>query len=107
MTASRAAFVYVASLSLLWALIPTLFFPNPPLDVVEGFAWGRELALGYTKHPPMQAWLLELTYRITGGGTFGGYWLSQISIALGYWCIWHLARRLGLTNWQAFWSIVL
>lgn len=107
MTASRAAFVYVASFSLLWALIPTLFFPNPPLDVVEGYAWGRELALGYTKHPPMQAWLLELTYRITGGGTFGGYWLSQISITLGYWCIWHLARRLGLTSWQAFWSIVL
>jgi 4-amino-4-deoxy-L-arabinose transferase-like glycosyltransferase len=106
-TASRAALLYVLVLSLLWALIPTLTFPNPPLDVVEGFAWGRELALGYTKHPPMQAWLLEMTYRLTGGGTFGGYWLSQISIALGYWCIWQLAQRLGLTDWQAFWSLVL
>ncbi|WP_417670256.1 glycosyltransferase family 39 protein [Roseibium sp.] len=107
MTAQRAAFLYVMSVCLLWALIPTLTFPNPPLDVVEGFAWGRELAWGYTKHPPMQAWLLELSYRLTGGASFGGYWLSQIAIGLGYLCIWQIGRRLGLTPWQACWSVVL
>ncbi|WP_417687849.1 glycosyltransferase family 39 protein [Roseibium sp.] len=106
-TAQRSALIYVLGLCALWALIPTLTFPNPPLDVVEGFAWGRELALGYTKHPPMQAWLLEFTYRLTGGSTFGGYWLSQIAIGLGYLCIWHLGRRLGLSERQSFWSIVL
>lgn len=107
MSAERAALSYSLAICLLWALIPSLFFPNPPLDVVEGFAWGRELALGYTKHPPMQAWLLELSFRLTGGKAWGAYWLSQISISLGYLCIWHLARRLGLTPWQAFWSLVL
>lgn len=107
LTAQRAVLFYVLGLGLLWALIPTLTFPNPPLDVVEGFAWGQELALGYTKHPPMQAWLLELSYQFTGGSDFGGYWLSQIAIGLGYWCIWELAKRLGLSDWQAFWSVVL
>ncbi|MBD1549154.1 glycosyltransferase family 39 protein [Roseibium aggregatum] len=107
MSAERSAFVYGLTLCLLWALIPSLFFPNPPLDVVEGFAWGREMALGYTKHPPMQAWLLELSFRLTGGKTWGAYWLSQISIGLGYLAIWHLARRIGLTSRQAFWAIVL
>lgn len=68
---SRAALYYAGGLCLLYALIPALTFPNPPLDVVEGFAWGRELQLGYTKHPPMQAWLLELTYRLTGASVAG------------------------------------
>jgi len=107
MTATRAALCYAGLLCLLYALVPALTFPGPPLDVVEGFAWGRELALGYTKHPPMQAWLLELTYRLTGGHYFGGYWLSALSAALGYLCIWTLALRLGLSAWQGFWAIVL
>ncbi|MES0883548.1 glycosyltransferase family 39 protein [Roseibium sp. SCP14] len=107
MTASRAALTYAGLLCLLYALIPTLTFPNPPLDVVEGFAWGRELQLGYTKHPPMQAWLLEAAYQLTGGRTFGAYWLSALCAALGYLFIWKIARRLGLGDWQAFWAIVL
>jgi len=107
MTASRAALLYGGLLCLLYALVPTLTFPTPPLDVVEGFAWGRELQLGYTKHPPMQAWLLEFSYLLTGGATVGGYWLSALCAATGYVFVWHLARRLGLTEWQAFWSLVL
>ncbi|MBO6508661.1 MAG: glycosyltransferase family 39 protein [Roseibium sp.] len=107
MTAVRAAFWYAGILCLLYALVPSLTFPNPPLDVVEGFAWGRELQLGYTKHPPMQAWLLELSYQLTGGRYFGGYWLSALSAALGYVFIWKIARRLDLSDWQSFWAIVL
>lgn len=105
-TAARAALLYAGTLCVLYALIPALTFPNPPLDVVEGFAWGRELALGYTKHPPMQAWLLELSYRLTGGHA-GGYWLSGLSAALGYMLIWKIARRLSLSPLQAFWALVL
>ncbi|WP_150524074.1 glycosyltransferase family 39 protein [Roseibium sediminis] len=107
MSASRAAFWYCSLTLLLWALIPSLLFPNPPLDVVEGFAWGREMALGYTKHPPMQAWLLELSYHLTGGHAFGAYWLSSLSVAVGYLCIWQLAHRLGLDDWKAFWALVM
>jgi len=107
MTAQRTALLYVGAICFLWGLIPSLFFPNPPLDVVEGYAWGREMALGYTKHPPMQAWLLELSYHLTGGKAYGGYWLSALSIAAAYGFIWALARRVGLTDWQAVWSLVL
>lgn len=106
-SAPRAALLYGGLVCLLYALIPSLTFPGPPLDVVEGFAWGRELALGYTKHPPMQAWLLEMTYRLTGGHHIGGYWLSALCAALAYLFIWQLARRLGLSPWQAFWAVVL
>ncbi len=106
MPASRAALLYCGLVCLLYALVPALFFPGPPLDVVEGFAWGRELQLGYTKHPPMQAWLLEATYRLSGGYT-GGYWLSAASAAIGYLFIWKIGKRLGFSDWQAFWAVVL
>jgi len=107
MTAQRAALIYGGLICLFYALVPVLTFPTPPLDVVEGFAWGRELQLGYTKHPPMQAWLLEGSYRLTGGRTYGGYWLSALCAALGYLFIWHQTRRLGLSDWQAFWAVAL
>lgn len=104
---ARNALLFVGILTLIWALVPSLLFSNPPLDVVEGFAWGREMALGYTKHPPMQAWLLELSFRVTGGHVFGAYILSQLSIAATYGFIWALARRLGYSQRQAFWSLLL
>ncbi|MEP2706209.1 MAG: glycosyltransferase family 39 protein [Roseibium sp.] len=107
MTASRAAILYAGILCLLYALVPSLTFPNPPLDVVEGFAWGRELQLGYTKHPPMQAWLLELSYQLTGGKSFGAYWLSAVCAAVGYLFVYLIAKRLGLSSWQAFWALAL
>lgn len=97
MLTTRTALLYISAICLAWALLPSLLFPNLPLDVVEGYAWGRSLALGYTKHPPMQAWLLEASYWLTGGGTYGAYWLSQISLALGYFFIWQLGRRVGLS----------
>jgi len=107
MTAARAAFCYSGLLCLAYALLPSLTFPNPPLDVVEGFAWGREMQLGYTKHPPMQAWLLEASYLLTGGSGYGAYWLSSLCAGIGYGFIWGIARQLGLRPWQGFWAIVL
>ncbi|MBD8891990.1 glycosyltransferase family 39 protein [Roseibium litorale] len=107
MLTTRTAILYTCAVCLVWALLPSLLFPNPPLDVVEGYAWGRSLALGYTKHPPMQAWLLEASYWLTGGGTYGAYWLSQISLGLGYLCIWQLGRRMGLNAAEACLSVLL
>ncbi|WP_186392462.1 MULTISPECIES: glycosyltransferase family 39 protein [unclassified Pannonibacter] len=105
MSAARATLLYCLAIGLLWALVPSVLFPNPPLDVVEGFAWGRDLALGYTKHPPLQAWLLEGSYHLTGGHAFGAYWLSQICYALTYLAIWLLGRDMGLAPGQRFWAI--
>ncbi|MFD1695916.1 glycosyltransferase family 39 protein [Roseibium aestuarii] len=105
--ASRHAPLYLVLTCLLWALVPSLTFPNPPLDVMEGFAWGRELALGYTKHPPLPSWALEAVFRLTGGHVFGAYWLSALCLGLGYLCLWPLGRRLGLTREQVAWGLLL
>jgi len=76
----------------LWTLLPALFYSAPPIDVVELLAWGREWQLGYFKHPPLAAWLLEAAYRLSGGGIWSAYLLSQLAIGATFLAIWLLAR---------------
>jgi 4-amino-4-deoxy-L-arabinose transferase-like glycosyltransferase len=49
----------ILALALLWTLIPTLTHLSPPLDVVEGYLWGREWPLVTYKHPALPAWLIK------------------------------------------------
>lgn len=44
----------------LWGIIPLGFVTSLHQDTLEIIYWGRELALGYYKHPPLPTWLLDL-----------------------------------------------
>ena len=66
--------------ALLWTLLPWLIHPTLPLDVVEGIFWGQEWQWGYYKHPPLPAWLVNLSFELVGG--LGPYLLSQLAILL-------------------------
>lgn len=74
----------------LWILLPPLLSASYPLDVVEGIYWGRELAWGYYKHPPLSSWLLYAFVRVFG--VWGPYLLSQLSVALTLWLVYRLGR---------------
>lgn len=92
----HAVLVLTAAHLILWSLFPALTFTAAPLDVVEGYLWGHEWQWGYHKHPPFAPWLLEGFLIISGGQWFGGPWtaylLGQISVVIGFWAIWSLAR---------------
>lgn len=92
----HAVLLLAAAHLVLWTLFPALFLAAAPLDVVEGYLWGHEWQWGYHKHPPLAPWLLEGFLRITDGVKAGGPWtaylLSQISVAIGFWAVWSLAR---------------
>lgn len=77
-----------------WSLLPALVQPNLPLDVIEGLAWGREWQLGYAKHPPLQAWLLEATARLFGARNWPMYLLSQLAVVAAFAAVWALAHDL-------------
>ncbi len=77
-----------------WTVVPATVQPNLPLDVIEGLAWGREWQWGYHKHPPLQAWLLELAARATGKAAWSAFLLSQLSITVCFWAVWRLAREI-------------
>ena len=75
-----------------WTLVPTLTYGNLPLDVIELVTWGHEWQLGYFKHPPLPAWLLEGATLLFGHAEWPAYFLSQGSVVIAFWVIWHLGR---------------
>lgn len=79
----------------LWTLVSSLATQNLPLDVIEGYAWGKEWLIGTPKHPPMQAWLLESLYTVTGRAKWAPYLTSQLAIIAAFWAVWQTGRRIA------------
>ena len=78
-----------------WTLIPTLTYRNAPLDVVEGFAWGREWQWGTYKHPPLQSWLLEIAGTLFGTSGIGYFGLSALCGGIALWAVYRTALLLS------------
>ena len=57
---------------------------NLPLDTIEALAWGSNLEWGYSKHPPLSAYLSEFFYFIFGNNDWAYYLLSQICVVLSF-----------------------
>ena len=51
---------------IVWTLIPSISNINLPLDTIEALAWGSSLDWGYSKHPPLSAFIVEVFYQIFG-----------------------------------------
>jgi 4-amino-4-deoxy-L-arabinose transferase-like glycosyltransferase len=92
----RAVFgLFVLFHVVLWTLLPYLTGNNQPLDVIEGYAWGREALIGTAKHPPMQAWVLEIMARLTGRADWASYLACQLCIATTLWSVYRLGRLIA------------
>ena len=76
-----------------WTLVPALVTSNAMLDIIEGLAWGHEWQLGYHKGPPLFAWLVELAAVFSGKQLWPIYLESQICIAIAFFGVWQLGRR--------------
>src|SRR5215203_7332561 len=84
---------FLALHAVVWTVLPTLFFINLPLDLIEARIYGREWQLGYDKLPPLPWWMVEAAYRLFGPDLFY-YALSQAAIAGAFALIWVMARQL-------------
>ena len=78
--------------SLLWTVIPALFYSAPPGDVPLLLAIGHEFVLGSYLGPPLAFWLGEIAFRL--GGAFGLYALAQACIVVAYWAVFTLGRAI-------------
>ena len=76
-----------------WTALPTLLYPNLPLDLIEALIYGREWQLGYDKLPPLPWWLVQIAYQIVGHD-FAYYLLAQIAVVAGFVIIYLAARPL-------------
>lgn len=79
----------------LWTLAPGLVHLAPPLDVVEGYMWGREWPLLTYKHPAMPAWVIEASRVLTLGAIgWPVYLASQLFVLATIALVFLLARDL-------------
>ena len=76
-----------------WTILPTLLYPNLPLDLIEALVYGREWQLGYDKLPPLPWWLVEIVYRLIGHD-FAYYLLAQVAVVTALWLVWLTALPL-------------
>ena len=76
---------------IIWTVIPYLSNKNLPLDVIEALAWGQNFDLGYTKHPPLSAWIPGILFKFFGNKDWIYYFLSQIFIIISFIFLWKLA----------------
>jgi 4-amino-4-deoxy-L-arabinose transferase-like glycosyltransferase len=77
-----------------WTLAPALTQSGLPLDVVEGYMWGREWVIATYKHPAMPSWLLEISRLATGAVGWPAYLVSQLFIAATFVFVYLLGRDL-------------
>src|SRR6202163_1021265 len=88
------AFAAFAGLhALVWTALPTLLYPNLPLDLIEALIYGREWQLGYDKLPPLPWWLVEIVYRLIGHD-FAYYLLAQAAVVAAFAGVFAIARPL-------------
>jgi 4-amino-4-deoxy-L-arabinose transferase-like glycosyltransferase len=89
-----AAFAAFAVLHMaVWTVLPAIFYPNLPLDLIEALTYGREWQLGYDKLPPLPWWLVEIAYRLAGHD-IAYYALAQIAVIAAFALVWAMARPL-------------
>jgi 4-amino-4-deoxy-L-arabinose transferase-like glycosyltransferase len=87
------AFVAIGQI-VAWTLAPALTHSSPPLDVVEGYMWGREWVLATYKHPALPSWALEASRLLTGSIGWPAYLLSEACVAATFLCVYALGRDL-------------
>ena len=89
----RALAAFLLLHAAVWTALPTLLYPNLPLDLIEALTYGREWQLGYDKLPPLPWWVIEIAYRAVGADTVY-YLIAQLTVLAAFALVWLLARRL-------------
>jgi 4-amino-4-deoxy-L-arabinose transferase-like glycosyltransferase len=81
--------------TVLWVLVPSLVHRALPIDVVEGYMWGREWVLATYKHPALPSWVIEASRVVTGGGIgWPVYAVAQMFVAITVALVFSLGRDL-------------
>ena len=75
---------------IIWTILPTILYPNLPLDLIEALTYGREWQLGYDKLPPLPWWIVEILYR-TFHADIAYYAFAQVAVLAAFALVFCLA----------------
>jgi len=85
-----------------------IFSAGPIADEAYYWFWGRHFELSYFDHPPLQAWLLGISYSVLGRSLLALRWMTLASLAGTFYLYYLWAKRLAGGNWQIyFWPGVV
>lgn len=76
--------------TLLWILVPTLFYAAPPGGLADFMSAARHAGQIANHAPPLAYWLAEAAFRLAG--LFGVYVLAQICVLVTLWAVFTLGR---------------
>ena len=79
------------------------------LDMVESLYWGREMEMGYYKHPPFYAWLANIWMLLFGyqKNLWAFNLLSMILKSIGAFYVFLLGKKILQDEQLAFWSAII
>jgi len=86
----RAALVFALGYCVLWFVYAVIAKSSQDLnaDMAEMVVWTRELSLGYSKHPPLPAWILWVWFRVLPLADWSYFLLSAVTLSAGiFFCI--------------------
>tara|TARA_B100000029_G_scaffold459465_1_gene489596 strand:- start:1191 stop:2552 length:1362 start_codon:yes stop_codon:yes gene_type:complete len=89
---SRIFYLFLLVHLTIWTLVPFLTNKNLPLDTIEHLAWGSNLDWGFSKHPPMVAFVLEFFHQIFGSQDWAFYLLSQIFVITAFFIVYKFSE---------------
>jgi len=70
-------------------------------------AWGSNLSWGYSKHPPVSAFIVELVYSFFGNQDWAYYLLSQIFVVTAFIYVWKFSNLIFRKNIYSLCSVFL
>lgn len=79
---------------LVWTIVPVVSHAGLPMDVIEGYAFGKEWVIGTHKHPALPSWLLEGSRILTGAVGWPAYVLSGLFIGATYLIVYRLGAAM-------------
>ena len=93
---AKAEFTVLASLAIyavLWTVYGAILEASLGLhpDMTEIIAWSRDLSFGYTKHPPLAAWIAGLWFSVFPVAGWSYSLLAMLMPVIALWIAWRLS----------------
>ena len=100
-------YIFLLSHLIIWTVTPSVSNINLPLDTIEALAWGSNLSWGYSKHPPVSAFLVELVYNFFGNQDWAYYLLSQVCLITAFIYVWKLSNLIFKNKLYSLCSVLI
>ncbi len=104
---NKVFYLFIFSHLVMWTTVPSISNINLPLDTIEALAWGSNLDWGFSKHPPLSAFAVEIIYLIFANKDWAYYLLSQIFVITAFYFVWKFYNEFSENRICALLSILV